>query len=259
MADYFREYLKVAPLSHALWRANEARALEKFNFDSSVLDIGCGFGEFAGVFFDSQITMGIDISKKEIFKAIKAGKYEKALEADARNLPFPDNSFKTVISISVLEHIRGIKKVLSEVYRVLKKDGLFIFTVPTLNLRNSLLFPRVFEKIGLGSLADFYFYLYNQAFNHEAIYSPKKWKSLTQKAGFEITHFQGTLSLKTVVIYELFLPLALPTQFSKALLGKRLPFSPQWRVNLLYKVFKPLILQKENSQDNLLIVARKPR
>jgi ubiquinone/menaquinone biosynthesis C-methylase UbiE len=112
VADYFREYLKVAPLSHALWRANEAYALEKFNFDSSVLDVGCGFGEFAGVFFDSQITMGIDISKKDILKAIKAGKYKRALEADARHLPFRNNSFKTIISISVLEHIKGVKKVL---------------------------------------------------------------------------------------------------------------------------------------------------
>jgi hypothetical protein len=113
--------------------------------------------------------------------------------------------------------------------------------------------------MGLKNLADFYFYLYNQAFNHETIYSPKKWKSLTQKAGFEIAHSQGTLSPKMVVIYELFLPLALPTQFSKALLGRRLPFSPQWRVDLLEKIFKPLILQKENSEDNLLIVARKPK
>jgi ubiquinone/menaquinone biosynthesis C-methylase UbiE len=243
MADYFKKYLKIAPLSHALWRANEAYELEKSVFHPPVLDLGCGFGEFTGVFFGSQIKMGIDISKKESLQAIKTGKYKETLEADARHLPFPKNSFNTVISISTLEHIKKVEKVIPEVYRVLRKGGFFLFTVPTAEISNHLLFPRLF----------------NWAFKHESMFPAETWKKMVIETGFEIQIVRGTISSRAVKVFELFLPLALPTQFSKALLGRRLAISPQWRVNILSRWFKPLIGRRDSSESNILIIARKPK
>jgi len=259
MPDYFREYLKIAPLSHALWRANEAYEVEKIRFHPPILDLGCGFGEFAGVFFDSRIEMGADISREEIFQAIKSGKYKEVLEADARNLPFSEGSFSTVISISTLEHIEDVEKVFPEVYRVLRKGGLFIFTVPTIEVYNQMLFPTLFKKLSLNPLADLYCRLYDRSFKHKSMYPAETWKKMAKDVGFEITHLQGTLSPKAIVVFELFLPLALPTQFFKAFLGKRLPLSPKWRVALLHKWFKSLTTQRDKSESNTLIVARKTR
>ena len=54
---YFRKFLKVAPLSLAIWRSIEAYQLAKnsINYKRPILDIGCGFGEFAGVFFNKTV------------------------------------------------------------------------------------------------------------------------------------------------------------------------------------------------------------
>src|SRR3989344_2479741 len=131
--DYFLKYLKIAPFSLALWRAPEAdtiyrvyKKLKKIptykkgvlEFKKPVLDVGCGFGEFAGVFFDTQIEMGIDISIDDLLKAEKGKKYKKLLAADARKMPFAKNTFSTVISVSVLEHIPHPQISIQEAFRV---------------------------------------------------------------------------------------------------------------------------------------------
>ncbi|MDP1845274.1 MAG: methyltransferase domain-containing protein [Candidatus Moranbacteria bacterium] len=49
---------------------------------------------------------------------------------DITKLSFNNGEFDLVISCEVLEHIPDYKKALEEIYRVLKKDGYFIFSVP---------------------------------------------------------------------------------------------------------------------------------
>ena len=49
---------------------------------------------------------------------------------DALKLPFRANSFDTVLLIQVLEHIPKPKKMLEEIYRVLKKGGYLVLTCP---------------------------------------------------------------------------------------------------------------------------------
>ncbi len=50
--------------------------------------------------------------------------------ADAKNLPFKDNSFNLVLLESVLEHIDEPEKVINESYRVLKKKGKIFISIP---------------------------------------------------------------------------------------------------------------------------------
>ncbi len=45
----------------------------------------------------------------------------------AEKIPFEEDSFQTVVSTSTLCSIKNIKEALSEIYRVLKPDGSFIF------------------------------------------------------------------------------------------------------------------------------------
>ena len=56
------------------------------------------------------------------------------VRADARFLPFKDNSFEEIRAIHVLEHIPrcGHDSFYDEIYRVLKPDGLFYVEVPNL-------------------------------------------------------------------------------------------------------------------------------
>ena len=55
------------------------------------------------------------------------------IPADIKSLPFADGSFDAVVSFEVLEYITDTKKALSEINRVLKKGGIFMFSVPFLD------------------------------------------------------------------------------------------------------------------------------
>jgi SAM-dependent methyltransferase len=57
----------------------------------------------------------------------------KALEiayGDITSMQFPSDSFDSVISIEVLEYVLSFPQALNEVYRVLRKGGVFVFSIP---------------------------------------------------------------------------------------------------------------------------------
>lgn len=257
-AVYFAKYLKAAPLSHALWRSIEATELSKYKLAKPVLDIGCGFGEFAGVFFSSQVEVGLDIDEKEIQKAAQSGKYKNTIVADARKLPFASNSFQTVISISTLEHIPDNFKVFKEVHRILKPGGKFIFMSPTEEFMNNLLLVKVFRFLNFESLAQVYLRFLNRAFKHVFLPPEKTWISQTKRAGFNVEKVEGTISRNALWVWEAGLVLAIPSQIARLLFGSRLVLFPNFRFHL----FKPavsLIKSDPNFRANIVVVAAKPK
>lgn len=67
----------------------------------------------------------------EYFNSVKSGGYKDGvLCVDLCNIPFPDNSFDLIISEDVLEHVENYQVALSEIWRVLRRGGKHIFTVP---------------------------------------------------------------------------------------------------------------------------------
>ncbi len=60
------------------------------------------------------------------------------IKADICDLPFEENTFDVVFCNHVLEHIEDDKKAMSELYRVMKPNGLGIFQIPQdLNRENT--------------------------------------------------------------------------------------------------------------------------
>jgi SAM-dependent methyltransferase len=52
-------------------------------------------------------------------------------------LPYPDNSFDIVTCSEVVEHLENYRRLVSEIYRVTKKDGLVVLTTPNvINLKS---------------------------------------------------------------------------------------------------------------------------
>ena len=104
---------------------------------SSILDVGCGRGEFLSGFITSDLEgYGVDRSNSilETFNDIKF--QQSDLEKDG--IPYPDNFFEYVFSKSVIEHFYNPDNLGKEIFRVLKPGGLVITMCPSweYNIKN---------------------------------------------------------------------------------------------------------------------------
>jgi SAM-dependent methyltransferase len=91
-----------------------------------VLDLGCGYGAYSlALLKEGRSCIGCDINLQYLKTAVNSGLPAIAAEAP---LPFPDKSFDTVILFEVIEHVPPIETILSEAFRVARKNVLV--TVP---------------------------------------------------------------------------------------------------------------------------------
>jgi len=140
-AEFFDRIDKV------MWNAHRFAAQEGIPFgkyipfsdikDKKVLEIGCGMGSHAQLLalHGAEVT-GVDLTEKAIrntkkrFEILKE-RYPnmeninkcKFLQSDAEDLPFESGTFDFVWSWGVIHHSPDTKKIVSEIHRVLKKDG----------------------------------------------------------------------------------------------------------------------------------------
>lgn len=98
-------------------------------FSGKLLDTGCGSMPYKQyILLNSAVNSytGLDIES--------ALEYDVLVKPDVTwngiSMPFEDNSFETVIATEVLEHCPDPELVMGEMNRVLKKGGIFFFTVP---------------------------------------------------------------------------------------------------------------------------------
>lgn len=83
-----------------------------------ILDAGSKNSPYRN-FFEGEV-VAIDIEPKT----------EDVKKGDITHLDFPPNSFDSVLSTEVFEYIKMSEKGISEIYRVLKKDGFVLISVP---------------------------------------------------------------------------------------------------------------------------------
>lgn len=89
----------------------------------SVLDLGCGDNSsFAGLRSTRRAVWGVDFQRHP---HLVDPDYFRLLPPDGR-LPFPDQSFGTVVALWVLEHVAEPRRFLAEIQRVLKPGGVFV-------------------------------------------------------------------------------------------------------------------------------------
>jgi ubiquinone/menaquinone biosynthesis C-methylase UbiE len=94
------------------------------------LDLGCGDGRLSAFLRADSLTAA-DVSSVAVRRA--AGRLpdaEVALVGVDEPLPFVDNEFELVLCVEVLEHVRDVQLVLSEVRRVLRPGGGLALTTP---------------------------------------------------------------------------------------------------------------------------------
>ncbi|TAF65993.1 MAG: class I SAM-dependent methyltransferase [Cytophagales bacterium] len=128
--EFFDYYDKLREANESL---NFSYNLHEFkNFKGKkVLDVGCGNGYVLSKFAkEGAEVYGVDITDKAIELTTKRfdlldlkGNFQVA---NAEQLPFEDETFDCVTSMGVLHHVPDTIKAVSEVHRVLKKDGRLI-------------------------------------------------------------------------------------------------------------------------------------
>ena len=104
---------------------------DRFNFDKemSLLEVGCGRGEFLRNFKNLGLSVyGCDLSDevKDYLKDFDI----KITDVDKQPLPYNDNSIDIIFSKSFIEHLYYPENFLKEAMRILKPGGLLLTLTP---------------------------------------------------------------------------------------------------------------------------------
>jgi tRNA (uracil-5-)-methyltransferase TRM9 len=169
---------------HTRFRA-ELEALARRWGRGRLLNVGCGNGADFIPFKDSFELHGVDFSAGMLRQAERyAAKYSftaRLVEADARHLPYPDDSFEWAVAVAVYHHLETEEdrlRALRELHRVLAPGGEAFITAWNrwqlrfwLRRRDILVPWRQRDK----TLYRFYH-----------LFSGHELKSLVRQAGFEL-------------------------------------------------------------------------
>jgi SAM-dependent methyltransferase len=109
-------------------RVGIAKGVKLFSdkITGKTLDYGCGYKPYKEYFNNVSQYIGIDV-KSHGFD------YENGIVDvyfDGKTIPFENETFDSVFSSEVFEHVFDIDDTLIEINRVLKKDGKMLFTIP---------------------------------------------------------------------------------------------------------------------------------
>ena len=171
--------------------------LKNVSLKGRLLDVGCGNGaqtiEFSK-FVDLCVGIDIEDERLRFFRRMckKLNIYNcRIVKKDATNFGFSDETFDVITCIEVLEHISNQEKALREMYRVLKKGGILILSVPNK--------WWIFETHGAAlpilpwNRVPFFSYLpkrIHDKYAYARIYTKKEIVTLVEKAGFKIINVE---------------------------------------------------------------------
>ena len=179
-----------------------------------VLEIGCGPGTLSKqIAKTSGFNVGLDFSEDMLGLAGKPKDRPYFLIADAKSLPFKNDSFDLVFLIRTLQHIPDVNKTLSEITRIIPADSLVVFDF--INIWN----PFAFIRAALGRVFKL---VYLRADNKKSV------ANYCQRANIKIDH-----------IYPLVFFVDMPN------LKKYLPWLRAFRSDKLSNLFK--VETKESS------------
>lgn len=132
-----------------------------------LLDVGCGIGDMLAYRPGS---VGADVNKSNVnfCKSLGFEVYDMPYD----NLPFPDSTFDSVLLDNVIEHISNPIPLLTQIKRVMRKDGFLVIGVPGI----------------CGQISDL---------DHKIYYDEDKLRALAFENGFVIKSFKYTPLIKS--------------------------------------------------------------
>jgi ubiquinone/menaquinone biosynthesis C-methylase UbiE len=122
-AVYDRRYGEIQRKKYEIVAENLPRARR-------VLDLGCGTGMLFRLLSErADFVIGVDFAPEMLRLAkLRANERVALVTADADLLPFTDESFDAVVSITMLQNVPDPAATIREIARVLRRGGLAIIT-----------------------------------------------------------------------------------------------------------------------------------
>jgi len=154
----------------------------------NILDLCCGTGDLTKIiknYYPTAFVTGVDFSDKMIEIAKNKVLNAKFIQADATNLPFPDNTFDAVTMGFGLRNIQNAEKAIEEIYRVLRPNGRFLH----LDFGEKNFLSKIYDKTILSIIGLFtdntfaYKYLIN---SKKTFLTPSDLIKDFEKKGFEL-------------------------------------------------------------------------
>jgi ubiquinone/menaquinone biosynthesis C-methylase UbiE len=172
----FNEAISIYNNPHHLMHKKMVRVLKHIQPGDTLLDVGCGIGEFVVRLQDRFHTLvGVDISQAAIeFAKKRIGNSPNVVLhcGELESLHFPDEHFDVCLCLDVLEHVSNIPLVLQETHRILKKGGSLFVTVP--NWYDII----VSKVLRLNPL-------------HINTFTPWRWKAILKENGYKIQFYRA--------------------------------------------------------------------
>lgn len=177
--------------------------------DREILEVGCGPGGMLSPLAKYGTVHAADIDHGSMEYCHSRG-FQRAVTCSGLDLPFADASFDVVCLFDAIEHIPDDQKVLEEVRRILKPDGLVFLSVPA------------------------YQFLYSQndrLVHHQRRYTKSRMRKLLTTAGLSPTK----LTYFNAFLFPLIVPAVLVLKLKEKLFGL-----PDGQTNLSHSFCKPI-------------------
>ena len=178
-------------LSHSIYRTFELNLFSniKINKDFKIVEIGCGDGSFASL-LPFKVDIGVDSDQEVLELAKKRKVYNSCINNTEDN--FDKNLYADVIiSISVLEHVEDVKKLLNQIFSISKEHTKIYISVPISNL-----FKLTHDIFGAKESKRL-----QSSMKVVNIFSTDEWKFLFSSSGFKVISEKRFLGKKALTRY----------------------------------------------------------
>lgn len=259
--DYLWINIRELPYFRGVLRAVEARAYEDFDLPRPLFDLGCGDGQFVTTTaLDLPVDVGLDPWTGPVHLAAKAGGHRFVIQGNGDQIPFPDASFGSAMSNSVMEHIPDLDPVLAEMARILKPGAPFVFCVPNHNFLKNLSVSNLLDKIGLRFLGDAYRNFFNKISRHHHCDSPEVWEERLERAGFEIERYWHYFSPRSLHVLEWGHYFGVPAVFNHFVFNRWILVPQRWNFALINPLMKSVYeeeVEQPQGSYSFYVVRRK--